>query len=214
MVKRLLLLAFLGCFTQASLSGQEDNILWAQIQLRKQIDENWSVQAQPIFRLNDDLGSYQNSSIDYSVRRKIGKGFYLNVTGRTWFIPSGGGDRQFLWIDVGHTEALESLKINMTNRIRFHHAFDIKGRPDADFIRYMFQLVPMGNAKFKPTIGIEPWFRRDGINKIGRWRFEPGFRYAISPSTGLTVVWRRQEEVLEGMDFGDNLWVVALVHKL
>jgi len=196
--------------------GQIDNsdhILWAGAQIRKQIDPNWGFQLQPIIRYNNDISDYQNTSIDYSLRRKLNNHWHVQVLGRTWFMPDRA-DRQFLWIDIGRGDKIFNSKINLTNRIRWHNAFDIGGFTDPDFIRYMIQFVPNTNWKVKPRFGFEPWLQLNGFNSIRRLRFEPGLMFQFSPKIGLTTIWRRQNDINREMNRYDNLWVVALVLKV
>ena len=190
-----------------------DHILWAGTQIRSTIGDKWSWQVQPIFRYNNNLADYQNSSLDYSIRRKLNNRWHIQLLGRTWFMPDRR-DRQFIWTDIAYNLPIPSLSISMTNRMRYHLALDIDGNFDADFMRHMIQLVPSTKWKLKPTFGFETWYQFNGEDGIRRLRFEPGLRYTINKQFGITTMWRRQNDINKESQRRDNLWVAALVVKL
>ncbi len=197
--------------TPASIPG--DNILWAGTQIRSTIGDKWSWQVQPIFRYNNNLGDYQNASIDYSIRRKLSDRWHVQLLGRTWFMPDRR-DRQFIWTDIAYKLPIPSLSLSMTNRLRYHLALDIDGNFDADFVRHIIQFVPTTSWKLKPTFGFETWYQFNGENGIRRIRIEPGLRYEINKQFGITTLWRRQNDINKDNERRDNLWVLALVVKL
>lgn len=112
-----------------------DNVMWSGLRLRKQVKPNLSLQIQPFFRFNDDFGSYQNSSIDISLRHSFNKTWYAQVLSRTWFLPDGFKDQQFLWIDVGFKTPLPGLSLMMTNNTRLHYSLINDTQLTRDFIR-------------------------------------------------------------------------------
>ncbi len=195
--------------------GQSDNVLWASVQLRKKFSPDWSLQVQPIIRYDQDISSYQNASLDVSLRRNLGAGWHVQLLGRTWAMPNRS-DRQFLWLDVGHSAVIPSLKLAINNRVRFHQAFDIGGFTDLDYIRYIIQLVPTNSWKLKPTLAFEPWFILNDVDIYRVARIEPGLRYKFNDTFGLTTIWRREIDTNSETDvkITRNLWVVALVYNL
>ena len=207
-----LLLAFLST---TSGFGQSDNILWASVQFRKKFSPDWSLQVQPIVRYDQDISSYQNASLDLSLRRNLGAGWHVQLLSRTWSMPDRA-DRQFLWLDVGYSATIPSLKLAVNNRVRFHQAFDIGGFTDLDYIRYIIQLVPTNSWKLKPTLAYEPWFILNDVDIFRVARIEPGLRYKFNDTFGLTTIWRREIDTNSDTDIRitRNLWVVALVYNL
>lgn len=193
--------------------GQSDNVLWASVQLRKKFNPQWSLQVQPIIRYDNDISSYQNSSIDFSLRRNLGSHWHVQVLTRTWAMPDRE-DRQFFWFDVGHRTTIPSLKLGVSNRVRFHQAFDIGPFTDLDYVRYLIQLVPTNDWKLKPTLGYERWFKLNDVTTYRLSRIEPGLRYQFNDTFGLTTVWRREIDTNSEQKITRNLWVVALVYNL
>lgn len=215
MTKGLLCVLFLAILSTTNSFGQSDNILWASVQLRKKFSPKWSLQVQPIVRYDQDISSYQNASLDLSLRRNLGAGWHVQLLSRTWAVPDRS-DRQFLWLDVGHSATIPSLKLAINNRVRFHQAFDIGGFTDLDYIRYIIQLVPTNSWKLKPTLAYEPWFILNDVDIFRVARIEPGLRYKFNDTFGLTTIWRREIDTNSDTDIKitRNLWVVALVYNL
>ncbi len=194
--------------------SQTDNVLWASVQLRKKFSPKWSLQVQPIVRYDENISSYQNSSLDISLRRNLGPNWHLQVLSRTWAIPNGN-TRQFLWLDVAYKTKVPSLNISVINRLRYHQAFDTGPNIDQDYLRYIVQIVPTTSWKLKPTIAYERWFILNDVNVFRRFRIEPGLRYQFNDTYGLTGIWRRESDIndVEDIIINRNLWVVALVYN-
>lgn len=211
MSKLYLLVALVVCSTNAF--GQVDNILWASTQIRKQISEDYSFQFQPIIRYNNDFGSYQNYSLDFSLRRKLDNVWHVQFLSRTWIVPDRS-DRQFVWFDIGHKSLLPKLSLSMVNRLRYHHAFTIAETQDPDYFRYLLQFVPTTSWKLKPTFGLEYWWHLSDEPGVIRGRVEPGLRYQFSERYGINFIWRIQYVSADEIKGRQNLWVVALVHHL
>ena len=142
----------------------------------------------PIVRFNDNFSNYQNSSIDVSAKRSFKSNWHLQLLSRSWLMPNRT-NRQFLWIDFGYQKQISNLKL--ATRLRWHHAFDVKEIPDADFIRWKSTLSTKIN-KVQPFIGIEPWLRINTDKGYRRLRIEPGFKYKISKLFSFTLMYRRE----------------------
>lgn len=189
----------------------DDNILWSSVKLVKRFDKNWSAALAPIYRLNQNISNYQNSSIDYSVRYTSESNWYVQALGRTWFIPDGD-NIQFAWLDVGYIKKLENAKI--TSFLRWHNALDLNDTPQADFIRWNTKFAYTKMGKLQPFIVIEPWWRLNGIGGVKRVRYEPGVSYAATPQTSITLMMWRQETVYFEPDIDVNIFVATLSYKL
>ncbi len=191
-----------------SAQPQNDNVLWSALRFRNQLNSKWSIQVQPFFRFNQDLGAYQNSSIDLSVRRNLGPHWYVQFLSRSWFIPDGIRDQQFLWLDIGMRSKLPNLGLNMNNSLRWHNALIDETLLARDFIRYKLAFSPDNDWKFKPTFAIEPWFQLNGVNDFERYRIEPGFVYSFTAQMSFVFIWRRQNHILP--KFQQNFWVAVM----
>ena len=201
---------FLLVFPLLSIS-QSDDILWASYHLQTPLTESITLNIKPTIRLNDALSSYENSSIDVFAKKKLDKGWSVQLFSRTWFNPDEKG-RQFVWTDVAHGFALS--KINIVNRLRFHWALDINDRMDPDFLRWHTKFSLKTNGSISPYIGIEPWYRLNSINEFRRIRFEPGLRWNISETYALDVQYRIQNEISQPDNLTVNQYVATLIYKL
>lgn len=189
---------------------QVDNILWSSMRLRTLLNEKTRLDIRPIMRHNNNISDFQNSSIDIAIRRKLKNGWFVQLLGRTWFMPNAHG-RQFIWPDVGHSFTYNN--INITNRVRWHLALDLGGFQDNDFIRWQTVIAPKVDWPIKPFLAIEPWVGLNGTVNLKRMRYEPGINWSISKAHNLTVMYRRQnaENVDPGVD--QNHYVVTFTYQ-
>lgn len=198
-------------FSTAFYAQELDNILWASVKLQKNINE-YSVWAQPILRLNEDLGEYQNTSIDLGVRRKLGKGWSAAFISRTWFIPGEENNIQFLWADVAFSREVKKFKVN--TRVRYHHALDLYDLENADFIRPKVGAITSTFGKFKPLVNVEPWWQLNSIYAIERIRYELGFKYELSSRSELSAILWREEFQNRLPKIINNLWILSVSYLL
>lgn len=190
--------------------SQNDNINWSSIQLQIKLSEKTTFNAKPIFRLDEDISNFQNASIDIFAKYNLGKGWSTQLTSRTWFIPNQK-NRQFVWPDLAYSFTKGNIKVN--NRIRYHLALDINGRKDPDFIRYIIQ-VAYSKGKVKPFIGVEPWFRLNGIEQWQRIRYILGVSWKLNDIYSLSFTYWKQESFnLEPME-STNVWLLNLLVKI
>lgn len=188
-----------------------DNITWSSIQLLKNINDQSSYAIKPIIRHHQDVSTYQNSSLDFSYRRKIGKGWYLQGLTRYWFMPDAT-DRYFLWFDVGYSKDIKKSKL--TTFFRYHQAFDIKDRIDPDFLRWKANWTFPSLGAVAPVLGYEIFFRLNSINNVDRVRYEPGIKWRISKTLELSTVYRRENFQNESPKRKFNVGVINLVVKI
>ncbi len=173
-------------------SAQTDNVNWSSFRLRKKIDDKLTFDIRPIIRFNNNISSYQNVSIDLSIKRNIGDGWSVQFLSRTWFLPNSPLG-QFLWADVGHKTKIGAHGIS--NRIRMHYSMNTNEINPADFIRWQTTITPAVKGKIRPFLSIEPWFQLDGINAFRRIRYEPGFNYDLGNNYNFTFMWRKQDSI-------------------
>ena len=175
-------------FPLTSLS-QTDNVLWSSVQFQTKLSETLTLNVKPIVRFNEDIGDYQNTSLDISVKKTFNKGWSAQVLERTWFLPDAR-PRQFLWADIGHSSRIKKLKID--NRLRWHWALDINDRMDPDYFRLFHRVNFFTDKKFIPYFGFESWFRVNGENQFQRIRIEPGFKWNFAKNYQLDLQYRRE----------------------
>lgn len=212
MLKRFLILPVLLFVGSYAISAQVDDYQsWSIVKFTKDIDAKTSVSLTPIVRHFNNITEYQNASLDYSIKRKLGKGWHAQFLGRTWFMPERS-NRQFLWLDVGYSKAINKSKL--ASHVRLHHAIDVKDIPDGDWVRWMTKWSFPTFGKFTATVGFEPWLRLNGVSKITRVRYEPDIKYAFSSKTSLTARYRFERSINLGPKANFNVWVITLAFKL
>lgn len=195
----------------SELSAQAEDRLWSSLRLRKQINPKTRIDLRPIVRLDQDISSYRNSSIDISLQRKLKNGMFVQFLSRTFIVPDAP-NVQFLWADFGYV--FKNSQIQFANRVRMHYALDLAGTQQRDFIRYLSTLTPVVPWKVKPIVGIEPWFQLDGINKITRIRYQVGLLLPKLGQHNLSAWYWRQDSANEEPGASQNLWVVTLTYNL
>ena len=210
-MKKVFYFILLSSFTFLN-AQTNDNIIWASLKGVKKFNKKTSVAIAPILRLNNNIGTYQNSSLDLSVRHNFTQNWHLQLAERTWFVPNAP-NRQLLWIDFGFTKKLEKIKISST--VRWHQAFDLRERPDADFIRWKSSLALLTLGKFTPFIGVEPWFRINEDKGFRRMRWEPGVKYKFSERLSFTAkYWREQSYNGLANNSKFNIYLITLAYTI
>lgn len=204
-------LIFLFITIALNISAQADNQTWSSIRLRSNLNEKTQLDVRPIVRHFKDLTTYQNSSIDISVKRKFSKGWYGMFLARTFFIPQSS-DVQFLWGDIGYV--FKNSKIAFTNRVRLHWALDLNDKEQGDFIRYQTALTPNVAWKAKPFFIIEPWFQLNGLNKVTRMRYEAGLNFPLPNQYNFTFMYRRQDSANTDPANSQNMFVMTITCTL
>ena len=187
-------------------------MLWGGVQIRKQLDPKWSMQLTPILRMNNDLRSYQNHSWDVSLRYRLSPRWHIQGVSRTWIVPDVGL-RQFWWLDIGHQVSLPQLVL--TQRVRYHHAMDLRGQNDLDYVRLLVGMAPRWKSRWTPTIGYEYWHNVTGARPSINYLILPGMRYRLSPEVSVSATYRLQAMTSAvDVDFIDHLWLVFLVYQI
>ncbi len=204
----LFILIFLFQYSQAQ---TDDNVLWAGLQWKGILDDKTSIAVKPILRLDENFGGYQNSSIDLSIKRSFGKGFYGQFLSRTWFMPDRS-DRQFLWFDIGYGRPIGSMKINTA--IRMHYAIDIKDIRDGDFIRWKTTFFTPEIKNLRAFGGVEPWFGFNNANEFQRIRYEAGLIYKLPKSFFVSAALWREVSINIDPGFKFNLWLVTFGYTM
>lgn len=208
---KFLLIVFLLSISSGQILAQVDNIMWSNATLKVPLAEKTSFSFKPIFRYNNDFSTFQNSSLDYNINRKLRNGFSLTVHGRTWFIPEGDRLRQFIWTDLNHS--YKKNRFSLLNKLRYHWALDLKERADADFIRYLLKYSYKLSPQVKLSLGAEPWLRLNDVNSFQRVRYHAGISYAINSSLSLALnYWREENNKGLAGDKDFNVWLPGLIY--
>ena len=169
-----------------------DNIIWASVKTTKTLSAKTSLYFAPILRLNNDITSYQNSSIDFAINYKLSSNWHLQLLSRTWFIPDEPG-RQFAWLDVGYRTPIG--KYNLSSHARLHLALDINERDDPDYLRWKTTFYFPKWKNLTPHLAIEPWLRINDNMQLQRMRYEPGIIIGLKNNLRLNLVYRREDSV-------------------
>ncbi len=208
---KITLIMCMSVFGLHELVGQVDNSLWSSFRIRHQLSEKTTIDFRPIFRFNDDISSYQNSSIDLVIHHKLPKGFFIRFLSRTWFLPNSP-EGQFLWGDIGYQ--LKHEKFTYTSFMRMHLSLNTNDINPNDFIRYKGTIAPKVPWKFKPFITSGIWYQINGVNDFRRVRYEAGFSYPITKESNFAAIYRRQNSVGIDPSNDQNHFVVTVTYNL
>ena len=199
-------LAFNG-INESIVAQARDNITWNSLQFSYPISKKFTANFMPTIRTFNNLKSYQNVSLDYSVRYKINDNWSCAVIGRSWFLPNGNY-RQFLWFDLDHSANLSKI-FTLKNKLRIHGAFDIDIF-DGDFIRWEPSIHYKGIKDFTPFIGYANFFQLNGRNYIERARYKLGFTQILGPKISFNFQYWNQSIYQPNIYFFDNMFVSTL----
>lgn len=201
-------------FSLSTINAQDDNVItedaWISVKLRTQFDKKTIFDFKPTIRYQEGQ-AYQNSSLDLSLIRKLDKGWSVAITARTWYLPNGDF-RQFFWPIALHAMQIGNFKINQ--RFMLHYAVDVADQTDDDFLRWQPKFAPNVNWKIKPWIGIEPFFRLNGKNRVERIRYQVGMNVSIDAKTSLSCAYWRQESFYRTPRRINNMFAIALNHNV
>ena len=193
--------------TVQSFGQIKDNIIWASIKLDKELSSKSSLYIAPILRLNEDISSYQNTSIDIAFKYNLSAHWHIQLLSRTWFIPDQPR-RQFIWMDLGYNDSINKYQI--ASHIRFHLALDINERDDPDYIRWKSTITFPGIGPIHPIAAIEPWFRINDQMQLQRMRYEPGLKIKIAKETKLSLIYRRENTANLIPNNRFNMYIITL----
>ena len=195
----------------SKITAQTDNVLWTSFQLQKDISKKTTINIKPTLRFNNDVSTYQNTSIEIIAKQKFTKGWSMQMLNRLWFIPDQSY-RHFIWLDVAHGFKLNKLKID--NRLRYHWALDINDRSDPDYFRWSTKFSFINKSKVTPYIAIEPWLRTNDQNQFQRIRYEPGINWKINSIYTLSVQYRRENTFNVSTKRFTNFLMLNLIYKI
>ena len=194
-----------------SLGQIKDNIVWASIKIDKKLSAKSSLYIAPILRLNEDISSYQNTSIDFALKYKYSANWHIQMLSRTWFIPDQAG-RQFAWLDVGYKTPIGNL--GLASHVRLHLALDIHDRSDPDYLRWKSTISFPNWGKAGFHLAIEPWFRLNDNMQLQRMRYEPGVNVQFRDDIDLNIVYRREDTANLTPYKRFNMYVITLGFKI
>ncbi|MDG2448643.1 MAG: hypothetical protein P8M34_03365 [Saprospiraceae bacterium] len=182
-----LLLLFLTLFFLRA-EAQRDLVSWSAFKIETSANDGTKFAIKPILRHNNDLSTYQNTSIEFIVNRNLGKKWFAQYLYRHWIWPDEPRVN-FHWFDAGYNTSLgNSLK--SSSAIRFHIS-TTSNRQSADFIRIR-EKISFAKGKIKPNIQLEAWWRFDNESEFSLIRLEPGFSWSIVPGVSFTFNYRIQ----------------------
>ena len=163
--------------------AQSDIVSWTGVQFNAQNDKGVNLTLRPIVRHNNDLSSYANTSLEFSIGKKLDNNLKASYLFRHWWMQDGV-KRVFWWFDLSHSHSFSS-NLSFGNRVRWHIAMD-KDFKDPDFIRYYPELKYKLSNDLKVFGGVEFWFDLAPVDRLERKRFILGFdigfsdRYALN----------------------------------
>lgn len=179
------ILVVLGYGTPKDTVAQDDLSSWTTIQLNYNITEQWSLSLRPIMRHRDNLGAYNNTSIDFSVGYKLNKVFSASLLNRHFFIPDTP-DREFIFLDLKAKQTL-SPQWTLQHLLRYHFANNINDRIDPDFLRYQPKLVFGLKSHTKLFAMLDPFYRLTNPSSLAGARYELGYDRALRKGLGINL---------------------------
>ncbi len=185
---------------------------WQFIKFSLKIDDHWSFDIAPIHRFNNNITTHQNSSVDLTLKRSLGKGFHASLITRTWFTPNRK-PRQFLWFDVGYKKSIPDFPLTLSQRVRFHWGLNINDNVDRDYIRYIVDLAFTKHSKWKPSIAIEPWIGLNGIAFLERVRYQAAMTYVANSNLSFAVRYRPEFWYNQDVNPLFHMWVTGVAYK-
>ncbi len=188
-----------------------DHLLWTTYKIQQQINRQYSWAIAPMLRFQDNWTSYQNASLDLSLKRRITKTWSLQLLSRTWFIPTQT-NRQFLWLDLAYAPSIQQVKVS--TRIRWHQAFNLKERLDPDYVRWKMGVEYQLPGRIHPFLYLELWLRLNQLNQFQRLRIEPGLKYRINSQLQIHFVLRREQTLNLQRLRKDNIYLLTLSYRL
>lgn len=211
-MKLKLILLFVSCLALNSINAQtDDNITWSSVSIKKSFDSKNSLVVKPIVRHNNNIKSYQNSSIDILYSHNLNSHWSLGFISRTWFVPDAG-DRQFLWFDVRYKTNVKKFKI--FSGLRYHLALDINENIDADFIRWKTKITFPSFGIFSAGLAYEPWIRLNGFEELQRTRLEPSLNIKLNDQLKLSLSYWREETKNLNPERNFNIFLINLGYTL
>ena len=187
-MNKITVVLFLIFISTMSAHTQRDLISWSAFKLETSIDEKTKLAVKPIVRHNNDLSSYQNTSVELIINRKLGKKWFAQYLYRHWIWPDDPRVN-FHWFDAGYNTSLGPT-FNSSSAIRFHIS-TTANRQSADFIRIR-EKISFAKGKIKPNVQFEAWWRFDKNSEFSLIRIEPGFSWSIAPGVSFTFNYRIQ----------------------
>jgi hypothetical protein len=198
-------------FFFSKITAQTDNVIWTSFQLQKDVSKNASISIKPTVRFDNDISSYENTSIEIIAKQKFAKGWSAQFLNRLWFVPDQT-NRNFIWFDLAHGFNLNKLKIS--NRLRLHWALNLNDSNDPDFFRWQTKFSFLNKSKVTPFLAFEPWYRLNKQNQFQRMRYEPGMDWKINSSYTLSILYRREDIFNVPTERFTNFLVLNLKYKI
>ncbi len=213
-MKKLSLLLFAIVLSSLSMDSlaQNDGVWWSSWRYRVPLEDGMSFDVRPIIRFNDNYSRYANSSVDIVLRKKFSPHWTGAIVIRPWWLR-GGRNRFFIWPTINYTHQLGKLKFS--SRLFYHHAINLDGFDDADFIRIKPQLSTPVSDKLTAFIEAEPFFLLNKFNQVTRIRYQVGGTYKFTSDLSLKLIYWFEDQIGLWEDRADfNVILSSLIYVL
>lgn len=186
-----LLVVFILSATLAS--AQDEWRSWGSVQLKKEFTDKWSIRLKPILRHKEDLAAYDNFSIDVALAYKINSEFTISLLQRKWYIPDGGDNREFFFLQGDYTKKLSDKWI-LKNSLRWHSATDIYFK-DVDFIRYIPKVSYVLDGKQQLFASLDFFYRLTDERTLSGARNIVGYNRKLGKGYSTTLQYWYQKGI-------------------
>ncbi len=195
------------------LYGQEEDFQsWNMIAISKKIKTKYTSSLTTIYRINNNVTSFNDVSFDWRLNRKIKNGLSAQIVFRNWvFIKKK--PVYFFWYDIVYVHKKPNYK--WVNLLRLHHGLDWVGKRQADFLRmrnHFFYDIGTKN-KITPFIGYDLWYRFNENNRFQSIWLEAGAEYQIKKFK-FRLNYRRIGYFDDGPGLRRNIIVSGIFYKI
>jgi len=195
------------------LSGQEEDFQsWNMIAISKKLNAKYSSSLTAIYRINNNVTSFNDASFDWRLNRKIKNGLSAQIVFRNWVFVEEK-PIYFFWYDIVYVHKKHNYK--WVNLLRFHHGLDWVGKQQANFIRmrnHFFYGISEEN-KLIPFLGYDIWYRLNNITRFQTIWLEAGAEYDTK-RLKFRLNYRRIGYFNDGPGLRRNIIVTGFFYKL
>ena len=186
-LKSLMLILITACISITSLTdskAQSNLQTWSSIMLSGKISDRVTFGVRPMVRFKNTYSDYNLTSLDLMVKYKLGSGFSAFILQRH-AVREDGINRNLILMDMRHSfQLIEGVQL--TNTMRWHLAHDIEIE-DPNYLSYLGTIKLFPKSAISSFIGVQYFYRLDGINELSSIRYRAGVNYKISPQWKISI---------------------------
>lgn len=211
MIRTLFITCLIACLNSGQATAQSEVSTWSSIKLSGKIGSKTTYGLRPIVRHKNSYSDYSNTSMDLSIKRKLGNGFSFFFLERYSWLKDGV-NRNLMLMDIRHSLYLFK-GVKLSNTIRWHLAHDVEIE-DPNFLCYLGTIKFFSENKISSFIGIQYFYRLDGVNEISRTRYRMGINYKLNSKWKINVQLWNTKRVSETGITSSYILLPSLTYKI